>query len=161
LSGLGRPLPQAWLAMALLASSPLTALPPLTAATAPPALTAAAPDGDARDWTGVALVPAEADGTALCLRVAPDGTTLFAVLEGAVTITSRGGGQVRVPQGSWTELAPNRPPRPPSRLDSRIGTLSPQAGGPAFTMPGETLIAAPPNIDLKQLASDLPKARHP
>jgi hypothetical protein len=102
-------------------------------------------------------------GTAVCLHVAPDGTTLLAVLEGSVTVISKDGRQVLVPQGSWTELAPDRPPSPPSPLDAAIGTLSPQAGGPAFTMPGETLIRDPPFIDLRRLAlaSDLPKARHP
>jgi len=90
-------------------------------------------------------------GTAVCLRVAPDGTTVVAVLEGSVTVTSKSGGKVRVAQGNWTELTPNRPPRPPSALDPRIGTLSPQAGGPAFTMPGETQIPDPPMIDLRRL----------
>jgi len=100
-------------------------------------------------------------GTAVCLHVAPDGTTLLAVLEGSVTVISKDGRKVLVPQGSWTELAPDRPPSPPSPLDARIGTLSPQAGGPAFTMPGEILIPDSPFIDLRRLASDLPKARHP
>ena len=100
-------------------------------------------------------------GTALCLRVAPDGTTLVAVLEGEVTVTSKAGGKVRVAQGSWTQLAPGQPPSPPSPLDPRIGTLSPHAGGPAFTKPGETQIPDPPFIDLERLGSDLPKARHP
>ena len=100
-------------------------------------------------------------GTALCLRVAPDGTTLVAVLEGEVTVTSKGGGKVLVTQGSWTEMALDRPPLPPSPLDPRIGTLSPHAGGPAFTKPGETQIPDSPFIDLERLTSDLPKARHP
>ena len=98
-------------------------------------------------------------GTALCLRVAPDGTTLVAVLEGEVTVTSKGGGKVRVVQGSWTQLAPDQAPSPPSPLDPRIGTLSPHAGGPAH--PGEMQIPDPPFIDLERLTSDLPKARHP
>jgi hypothetical protein len=100
-------------------------------------------------------------GTAICLHVAPDGTTLLAVLEGSVTVTSKGGGKVRVAQGSWTEFAPDGPPRPPSPLDSHIGTLSPHAGGPAFTMPGEMLISDSPFINLRRLTSDLPKARYP
>jgi hypothetical protein len=102
-------------------------------------------------------------GTALCLRVAPDGTTLVAVLEGEVTVTSKGGGKVRVVQGSWTQLAPGQAPSPPSPLDPSIGTLSPHAGGPAFTKPGEMQIPDPPFIDLERLVSvsDLPKARHP
>jgi hypothetical protein len=102
-------------------------------------------------------------GTALCLRVAPDGTTFLAVFEGEVTVTSNGGSQVRVTKGSSTQLAPNGPPGPPSPLGTLIATLSPHAGGPAFTMPGETLIPDPPNVDLRRLAlgSDLPKVRHP
>jgi len=100
-------------------------------------------------------------GTAVCLRVAPDGTTVVAVLEGSVTVTAPGGGQVRVDQGLWTELAPGQPPLPPSPLDPRIGTLSPQAGGPAFSNPAETQIPDPPMLDLERLASDLPKGRHP
>jgi hypothetical protein len=103
----------------------------------------------------------ELHGTALCLRVAPDGTTRVAVLEGEVIVTANGGARVRVAQGNWTELAPDRPPRPPSPLDPRLGTLSPEAGGPAFTMPGETLVQDPPDLDLRRLASDLPKVRHP
>ena len=78
-----------------------------------------------------------------------------------MTVTWEGGGRFGVAERSWTAFAPDRPPRPPSPLDSRIGTLSPQAGGPAFTMPGEMLISDSPFIDLRRLASDLPKARYP
>ncbi len=100
-------------------------------------------------------------GTAVCLRVAPDGTTEVAVLEGAVTVRGAGGGSpVQVAQGSWTSIAPGRPPRRPSPLDSRTGTLSPQAGGLAFTMPAELLVTDPPNLVVGRLL-DLPKGGHP
>lgn len=103
----------------------------------------------------------ELHGTAVCLRVAPDGTTEVAVLEGEVTVRGAAGASpVRVPQGSWTAIAPGRSPRPPSPLSSRTGTLSPEAGGPAFTMPAEVLVMDPPHLDLGRLLN-LPKAGHP
>jgi len=103
----------------------------------------------------------ELHGTAVCLRVAPDGTTEVAVLEGEVTVRGAGGAsQVRLPQGSWTAIAPGRPPRPPSPVSSRTGTLSPQAGGPAFTMPADLLVTDPPNLVVGRLLN-LPKRGHP
>jgi len=100
-------------------------------------------------------------GTALCLRVAPDGTTSVAVLEGEVTVRGAGGGSpVRVPQGSGTAVAPGRSPQPPSPLSTHAGTLAPHAGGPAFTMPGEVLVTQPPNLVLGRLLN-LPKTGHP
>jgi len=102
----------------------------------------------------------ELHGTAVCLRVAPDGTTAVAVLEGEVMVHGAAAGAVRVPQGSWTDVAPGRPPRPPSLLGASIGTLSPQAGGPAFTMPAEMLVTDPPHLDPGRLLN-LPKAGHP
>ena len=47
----------------------------------------------------------ELHGTAVCLRVAPDGTTTVAVLEGEVTVRGAAAGAVRVPQGRWTDVA--------------------------------------------------------
>jgi FecR protein len=102
----------------------------------------------------------ELHGTAVCLRVAADGTTAVAVLEGEVTVRGAAAGEVRVPQGSWTDVAPGQRPRPPSLLGPRPGTLSPQAGGPAFTMPAEMLVVDPPHLDPGRLLN-LPKAGHP
>jgi hypothetical protein len=102
----------------------------------------------------------ELHGTAVCLRVSPDGTTAIAALEGEVTVRGVAASLVRVPKGSWTSIAPGRPPRPPSPLGPRAGTLSPQAGGPAFSMPAELLVADPPHLDVGRLLN-LPKAGHP
>jgi hypothetical protein len=110
----------------------------------------------------------ELHGTAVCLQVAPDGTATVAVLAGEVTIRSaaaraiRGAAArpVRVPQGSWTKVAPGRLPQRPALLGRRAGTLSPQAGGPAFTMPAELLVTDPPHLDLGRLLN-LPKTGPP
>jgi hypothetical protein len=102
----------------------------------------------------------ELEGTALRLRVAENGTTSIDVLEGTVTVKGAEGGQVRVPAGSGTDMAPGRAPLPPSRRDPRSGTLSPRAHGLAFNMPGER-IDDPPNLDVRRLTLDLPKVWRP
>ena len=73
-------------------------------------------------------------GTAVCLRVEPDGTTTVAVLEGDVIADSK----VRVLKGSKTRVAPT------------------------FTS-AAALVEDPPHLDLQRLLllGNLPKARHP
>jgi hypothetical protein len=102
----------------------------------------------------------ELEGTALRLRVAENGTTRIDVLEGTVTVKGAEGGQVRVPAGSGTDMAPGRAPLPPSPRDPRSDTLSPRAHGVAFNMPGEQL-DDPPNLDVRRLTLDLPKVWRP
>jgi hypothetical protein len=103
----------------------------------------------------------ELHGTALWLRVAANGDTEVGVLEGEVTVRGAVGRAVRVPAGSWTEIATGRAPLPPSPRDPRGGTLSPRAHGPAFNMPGEPLIVDPPGLGPRGFLLDLPKARQP
>jgi hypothetical protein len=81
--------------------------------------------------------PIELAGTAVCLRVEPDGTTTVTVLEGEVTLGA--GSRVRVLKGSQTRVAP------------------------AFTSAAAQLVEDPPLLDLQRLflLQNLPKARHP
>jgi hypothetical protein len=74
-------------------------------------------------------------GTAICLRVEPDGTTTVTVLEGDVTA----GSKVRVLKGSQARVAP------------------------AFASAAAQLVEDPPRLDLQRLLllGSLPKARHP
>jgi hypothetical protein len=78
--------------------------------------------------------PIKLAGTAICLRVEPDGTTTVAVLEGEVTA----GSKVRVLKGSQTRVAP------------------------AFSS-AAALVEDPPRLDLQRLflQQNLPKARYP
>jgi hypothetical protein len=74
-------------------------------------------------------------GTAVCLRVEPDGTTTVTVLEGEVIA----GSKVRVVKGSQARVAP------------------------AFTSAAAQLVEDPPHLDLQRLflLGNLPKARYP
>jgi hypothetical protein len=88
----------------------------------------------------------ELHGTAVCVEVAPNGTTTIAVLEGLVTLKGAVGGEVQLPQGAWTRVVPGEPPAVQSH------------GAPAFDLPAHLLVEDPPHLDLRRLVLDLPKA---
>jgi hypothetical protein len=92
-------------------------------------------------------------GTAVYLRVWPDGTARVVVLEGKVTIEGAAGGQVSVPQGSEVTLEPGRPPPRPTP----VGPPLPVVSGPVWP------VEAPLRLDYPRLeqALELPKTRHP
>jgi FecR protein len=96
----------------------------------------------------------ELHGTATCLRVEPDGTTLVAVLEGLAILRGATGGEARVPEGTWTKVVPGKAPAPPSPNRPRTGAY-------AFNLPADQRVEDPPHLDLRRLLDGLPKARHP
>ncbi len=94
-------------------------------------------------------------GTVLRVLVDPSGRTLVAVLEGVVEVTAKAGGTVRVPAGSYTIVGPDGPPLAPAPFDPSAGTLSPAAGGPDFSVPGEDVFTETPLLPERDL--DLPR----
>jgi hypothetical protein len=89
-------------------------------------------------------------GTVLRVLVDADGRTLVAVLEGVVEVSSKPPGPERtvvLPAGTFTIVEPGGAPSPPAPFDPGAGTLSPDAGGPDFTVPGEDVFDETPLID--------------
>lgn len=90
-------------------------------------------------------------GTVLRVLVDASGRTLVAVLEGVVEVTSKATGvTVIVRAGSFTLVEPGASPLPPAPFDPAEGTLSPAAGGPDFTVPGEDLFPHTPLLPEEQ-----------
>ena len=88
-------------------------------------------------------------GTVLRVLVDADGRTLVAVLEGVVEVSSKPPGPERtvvLPAGTFTIVEPGAAPSPPAPFDPGAGTLSPSAGGPDFTVPGEDVFDDSPVI---------------
>lgn len=97
-------------------------------------------------------------GTVLRVLVDASGRTLVSVLEGVVEVTSKDPGPVRtveVVAGHFTIVEPGSAPLPPAPFDPSAGTLSPAAGGPDFTVPGEEVFDASPLLPEGQ--RDLPR----
>jgi len=95
-------------------------------------------------------------GTVLRVLVDASGRTLMAVLEGVVEVTSKStGDKVSVAAGEYTIVDPGAAPLTPAPFDPSAGTLSPSAGGPDFTVPGEDLFDQTPLLPDEQ--RDLPR----
>lgn len=94
-------------------------------------------------------------GTVLRVLVDADGRTLVAVLEGVVEVTSKAGGTALVRAGSYSIVGSGAPPLAPAPFDPSAGTLSPAAGGPDFSVPGEDVFTETPLLPERQL--DLPR----
>ncbi|HEX9668335.1 MAG TPA: FecR family protein [Thermoanaerobaculia bacterium] len=77
----------------------------------------------------------------------PDGLTIVSVLAGEVEVRGRAGGEVRVPAGRRTVVAPGMAPSPPGPLAPVDELLSAAAGGPAFTPPQRTVFPESPLLE--------------
>lgn len=89
-------------------------------------------------------------GTAVYLKVEPDGSTSVLVLEGTVRVASNSGGDVEVTQGNQTRIVMGEPPTPPTRFD--VGPAGLDLG-----LPTRPWINDPPLADLDDPRLDLPK----
>lgn len=95
-------------------------------------------------------------GTVVRVLVDPAGRTLVSVLEGVVEVTSRAtGATVTLEAGEYTTVEPGEDPALPAPFDPSAGTLSGDAGGPDFVVPGEDVFTETPLLDGRQL--DLPR----
>lgn len=86
---------------------------------------------------------------------ADERSTTVAVFEGSVTVESAGV-KVALAAGTWTRATAGGPSAP-MPVEPGVATLSPSAGGPAFTAPDETLISGPLLIALDDPRLSLPK----
>jgi len=79
----------------------------------------------------------------------PDGLTVVSVFEGEVEVRGTAGGEVRVPAGRRTVVAPGMAPSPPGPIEPGDELLSAAAGGPAFTAPQDTVYPESPLLEGK------------
>lgn len=95
-------------------------------------------------------------GTVVRVLVDAAGRTLVSVLEGVVEVTSNATGvTVTLEAGEYTSVEPGEDPALPAPFDPSAGTLSADAGGPDFLVPGEDVFTETPLLDERQL--DLPR----
>ncbi|HEX7182869.1 MAG TPA: hypothetical protein VF756_13580 [Thermoanaerobaculia bacterium] len=97
-------------------------------------------------------------GTDVQVEVAKDGSTSVYVIEGAVSVRSRDGSEVRVEAGRWTWVGIDLPPTPPAPFG--VGTDAP---GPGPFPEDLGIPPDPPSLSPERdgFARDLPKAGPP